>query len=58
MRQIYGRKVIALTRGGLTDVEVGKKNPNLRSKACRKKSAEAIVPEKKKKREGPNNRKS
>ena len=48
MRQIYGRKVIALTRGGLTDAEVGEKNPNLRSKACRKKSAEVIVPEEKK----------
>ena len=40
-------KVIALTRGDLTDAKVGKKNPNWRSKACREKSAEAIVPEKK-----------
>ena len=54
MQQIYEVKVIALTRGGLAG---GKKN-SVVTMNC-KKSAEVIVPKKKKKffREGPNNHK-
>lgn len=40
MWQIYGRKVVALTRGGLTDAS---RSSRKQSKACRKKSSEAIV---------------
>lgn len=55
MRRLHGRKVVSLTRGGLTDVS---RKIRKRSKACRKKSAEAIVPEGKNVREGLNNQKS
>lgn len=40
MQQVHGRKERALTRGGLTNVvPIGQ-----RSKACREKSDEVIVP--------------
>lgn len=50
-----GGKLLLLPEGGLTDVS---RIVRKRSKACRKKSAEAIVPveKKKKSREGLNNR--
>jgi hypothetical protein len=41
MMRIYGMKVINLTAGGLTDVRMF--FSEARSKACREKSAEAIV---------------
>ena len=37
-------KDYALNRGGLTDVAATENNSKLRSKACREKSAEVIVP--------------
>jgi hypothetical protein len=43
MQQVYGMKVIVLTRGGLTDMRKQSMNHG-RKKVCREKSAEAIVP--------------
>jgi hypothetical protein len=53
MKQMYGIKVIVLTRGGLTDMRKRSKK-HVRKKVNREKSAEAIVLRDDTPQEGPN----